>query len=88
MLKLNIKWQDRTTYISVLEKVNTPKSLVNIILKKKLEYFGDVARRDGRNLEKQCMEGRLVTLAEEGQKLSTVGGLTIFVHLKEVVCMS
>ena len=48
---LNIKWQDRTTNISVLEKVHNPKSLVNIILKKKLEYFGHIARRDGGNLE-------------------------------------
>ncbi len=51
---LNIKWQDHMTNISVLEK-----RLVNIILKNKLEYFGHIARRDGGNLEKQCMEGRV-----------------------------
>ena len=64
---LNIKWQDHTTNISVLEKVHNPKSLVNIILKQKLEYFGHNTRRDGGNLEKQCMEGRVADRAGRGR---------------------
>ena len=38
-----------------MEKVHNPNSLVNVILKKKLEYFGHIARRDGGNLEKEVL---------------------------------
>ena len=54
---LNIKWQDQTN-ASVFEKVQNPKCLVDIIQKKKLEYLGHITRREGGNLDKQCMEGR------------------------------
>ena len=64
---LNIKWQDHTTIISVLEIVHNPKSLVNIILQNKLVYFGYIARRERDNLEKQCMDGRVAGRASRGR---------------------
>ncbi len=64
---LNIKWQDHTTNISVLERVHNPKSLVNTILQKKLMYFGHIARRDGENLEKQC-NGRTCCWSRQQRK--------------------
>ena len=64
---LNIKWQDHTTNISVLERVHNPKSLVNTIRQKKLMYFGHIARRDVDNLEKQCMDGRVAGRASRGR---------------------
>ena len=60
------------------------KSLVNIILKKKLEYFGHIKRRDGGNLQKQCIEGCVAGHAGKGRP--KLGGLTTFVHHKDRQC--
>ena len=79
---LTIKWQDHTTNISVMEKVHNLKSLVNIILKKKLEFLGHIARMDRGNLEKLSSSawnsGRFVAgCAGRGRRKPD--GLTTFV---------
>lgn len=54
---LGISWYERQTNISVLARIDNPDSLLNIIKRRKLSYFGHICRRDENNLEKTIMPG-------------------------------
>ena len=53
----NIKWSDRVTNDSVLEKLKTKRTLLSDIQKRKLRYFGHVKRRN--NILTTAVEGKL-----------------------------
>jgi hypothetical protein len=56
---LQISWKDHKTNEYVRDKINNPPRLLNKILGRKLKYFGHIRRRDGENLEKNIMEGKI-----------------------------
>ena len=53
----NIKWSDRITNDSVIEKLKTKRTLLSDIQRRKLRYFGHVKRRN--NILSTAVEGRL-----------------------------
>ena len=53
----NVKWSDRVTNDSVLEKLKTKRTLLSDIQKRKLRYFGHVKRRG--NILTTAVEGKL-----------------------------
>ena len=53
----NIKWSDRVTNESVLQKLNTKRQLLSSIQKRKTKYFGHIKRK--KNLLTTSLEGRL-----------------------------
>ena len=53
----NIKWSDRVTNDSVLEKLKTKRTLLSDIQKRKLRYFGHVKRKN--NILTTAVEGKL-----------------------------
>ena len=73
---LQISWKAHKTNEYVLSKVTTVKSLVNIINKRKLDYFGHISRRDNNNLEKGIMNGAIEGRRRRGRpKLRWVDGV-------------
>ena len=53
----NVKWSDRVTNESVLEKLHTKRQLQNSIQKRKMKYFGHVKRRG--NILTTALEGKI-----------------------------
>ena len=53
----NIKWSDRVTNESVLQKLNTKRQLLKSIQKRKTKYFGHIKRK--KNLLTLSLEGKL-----------------------------
>ena len=53
----NVKWSDRVTNESVLEKLHTKRQLLNSIQKRKMKYFGHVKRRG--NILTTALEGKI-----------------------------
>ena len=53
----NIRWSDRVTNDSVLQKLNTKRQLLQSIQKRKTKYFGHIKRK--KNLLTITLEGNL-----------------------------
>ena len=53
----NIRWSDRVTNVSVLQKLNTKRQLLQSIQKRKTKYFGHIKRK--KNLLTTSLEGKL-----------------------------
>lgn len=64
---LQIGWKEHKTNDYVLERVNNPRSLVNIVTGRKLAYFGHISRRGGESLEKLMMQGRVEGRGRRGR---------------------
>lgn len=56
---LRIKWTAFRTNISILTKLSIKTRLSTICLKRVLQYFGHIARKDGDNLEKLVVTGKV-----------------------------
>ena len=56
---LNIRWTAHRTNASILSKLKIKTRLSTTCLRKILEYFGHIARKDGDNLEKCMVTGKI-----------------------------
>ncbi|CAH2227199.1 jg14603 [Pararge aegeria aegeria] len=56
---LRIPWTARRTNASILRQLKITSRLSTTCLKRILEYFGHIARRDGDNLEKIVVTGKV-----------------------------
>ncbi|CAH2210972.1 jg14263 [Pararge aegeria aegeria] len=56
---LRIPWTARRTNASILRQLKITRRLSTTCLKRILEYFGHIARRDGDNLEKIVVTGKV-----------------------------
>ena len=73
---LRISWTEHKTNTFVLEQIDTPDRLCDTIDRIKLKYFGHVSRREGDNLEKIIVQGRVEGTRKRGrQKLRWADGL-------------
>lgn len=82
---LCIPWTARRTNESVRHEVGAPTKLCNAIIKQKLQYFGHIVRRDGENLEKLIMFGKVEGKRSRGRQklrwtdgIATLTGKTIY----------
>ena len=73
---LCIPWTAKRTNESVLLEIGVKNSLFNVAVKQKLQYFGHIARREGDNLEKLIMFGKVEGKRSRGrQKLRWTDGI-------------
>ncbi|CAH2208083.1 jg4661 [Pararge aegeria aegeria] len=56
---LQIPWTAHRTNVSILRQLKITRRLSTTCLKRILEYFGHIARRDGDNLEKIVVTGKV-----------------------------
>ncbi|CAH2230531.1 jg8859 [Pararge aegeria aegeria] len=56
---LRIPWTAHRTNASILRQLKITRRLSTTCLKRTLEYFGHIARRDGDNLEKIVVTGKV-----------------------------
>lgn len=56
---LRISWTARKTNVSIFEKLDIRERLSTIINRKKLTYFGHIARRDKDSLGRLVMQGEI-----------------------------
>ena len=54
---LKIAWTNHKTNYEVLNKAKCKRSLLNIIMKRKLQYFGHIIRKS--SLQKLLLEGKV-----------------------------
>lgn len=56
---LRIPWTAKRTNVSILKELKVTTRLSSICLQRVLEYFGHIARKDGGNLEKLVVTGKI-----------------------------
>ena len=64
---MRVPWTARTSKQSILKKINPEYSLEGFLLKLKLQYFGNMMRRDD-SLEKTLMLGKIEGKRRRGQQ--------------------
>ena len=64
---MRVPWTARTSKQSILKKINPEYSLEGLLLKLKLQYFGNMMRRDD-SLEKTLRLGRIEGKRRRGQQ--------------------
>ena len=73
---LCVPWTAKRTNESILHEIGERPNLFKAIVKQKLQYFGHIARRDGDNLEKMMMFGKVEGKRSRGrQKLLWTDGI-------------
>ena len=73
---LCVPWTAKRTNESILHEIGERPNLFKAIVKQKLQYFGHIARRDGDNLEKMIMFGKVEGKRSRGRpKLRWTDGI-------------
>ena len=73
---LCIPWTAKRSNESIRHEIGNRKALINVVGKQRLQYFGHIARRDGNNLERVIMFGKIEGKRNRGrQKLRWVDGI-------------
>ena len=84
---LGIPWTARRTNISVRHEIGKTVTLFAAVTKQKLQYFGHVARREGVNLEKVVMFGKVEGKRSRGrQRLRWTDGICCITKLPVCSC--
>jgi hypothetical protein len=65
---------ERRTNASIMEELKVPNRLSTFVNKRMLQFFGHVVRRDGENLEKIIMEGKVEGRRPRGRTANMVDG--------------
>ena len=72
---LRVPWTARRSYKSILREINPACSLVGLMLKLKLQYFGHLMRRAA-SFEKTLMLGKIEGRRREWQRMRWLDGIT------------
>ena len=84
---LCIPWTAKRTNESVRHEIGKKDSLFNSVMKQKLQYFGHVARREGINLEKVIMFGKVEGKRSRGrQRLRWTDGIISLTKMSIYSC--
>ncbi|XP_071954215.1 uncharacterized protein [Antedon mediterranea] len=74
---LGIPWTARRTNESVRHEIGKKGTLIESIIKQKLQYFEHIARRDGDSMEKIIMFGKVEGKRKRGrQRLRWIDGIS------------
>ena len=80
---MRVRWTARRSNQSILKQVNPEYSLEGLMLKLKLQYFGDLMQGVD-SLEKTLMLGRIEDRRRRGQqRMSWLAGITDVVDVNE-----
>ena len=84
---LCIPWTARRTNESIRHEIGERDPLFNMVVRHKLQYFGHIARREGENLEKDIMFGKVKGKRNRGrQRLRWTDGITSRTNLSIYSC--
>ena len=72
---MRVPWTPRRSNKSILKEISPGCSLVGLILKLKLQYFGHVMQRAG-SFEKTLMMGKIEGRRRERQRMRWLDGIT------------
>ena len=72
---MRVPWTARISYQSILKEINTEYSLEGLMLKLKLQYFGQLMRRVD-SLEKTLMLGKIEGRRRGQQRMRWLDGIT------------
>ena len=71
---MRVPWTERRSSQSILKEISPGYSLVGLMLKLKLQYFGHLRRSD--SLEKTLMLGKIEGKRRERQRMRWLDGIT------------
>ena len=78
---LRVPWTARRSNQSILKEISPEYSLVGLMLKLKLQYFGHLMRRTD-SLERTLMPGKIEGRRRRGrQRMRWLGGITDSTHM-------
>ncbi len=84
---LCVPWTAKRSNVSVRHEIGVREALFSAVVKQRLQYFGHVARRDGDNLEKVIMFGKMEGKRNRGrQRLRWVDGITTQTNMSVYNC--
>ena len=72
---LEVPWTARRSNQSILKEISPEYSLKGLMLKLKLQYFGDLMQRAD-SLEKTLMLGKIEGKRRRGQQMRWLNGIT------------
>lgn len=67
---LRIKWTERRTNVSIIKQLKISRRLSSRVDEKILQFFGHIVRRDGENLEKIILQGKIEGTRPRGRTAS------------------
>ncbi len=56
---LNIRWQQRITNVEVRDRLGISRSIMKMVVERKMRIFGHICRMPNNRLVKKVMEGRM-----------------------------
>ena len=77
---MRVAWTVRRSNQSILKEINSEYSLEGLMLKLKLQYFGQLMRRTD-SLEKTLMLGKIEGRRRGGQRMRQLNGITDSMHM-------